>query len=67
MAMKNLRKRREQRKLSRWQLSVLSGVPVETIASIELQGTNTGVSTAIKLATALGTSVEDLMGKRVAS
>jgi transcriptional regulator with XRE-family HTH domain len=61
--MKNLRKRREAKKLSRWQLSVLSGVSIETIAGIERSGTNTGVETAVKLATALGTTVEDLMGK----
>jgi transcriptional regulator with XRE-family HTH domain len=62
-SMKNLRKRRESKKLSRWQLSVLSGVSIETIAGIELNGTNTGVENAVKLATALGTTVEDLMGK----
>lgn len=65
--MQNLRKRREAKGLSRWNLSVLSGVSIETIAGIELNGTNTGVETAVKLATALGTTVEDLMGRKASS
>ena len=60
--MKNLRKRREQAGLSRWQLSVEANVSPQTIADIELKDTKTSVNNAMRLARALDTTVEDLMG-----
>jgi DNA-binding XRE family transcriptional regulator len=64
---KNLRKRRDAAGLSRFRLAVAAGVSPETIEAIETKGTATSVENAVKLARALGTTVEDLMGKKVAS
>ena len=60
--MDNLRKRRDAAGLSRWQLAKLADVPPQTIYDIEQNHINTGVETALKLAKALDTTVEDLMG-----
>jgi DNA-binding XRE family transcriptional regulator len=65
--MRNLQKRRKAAGLSRWKLSLETGVSPQTIADIETKGTKTSVDNAVKLAAALGTTVEDLMGKKVAS
>jgi DNA-binding XRE family transcriptional regulator len=64
--MKNLRKRRDARKLSRFELAKLAGVSPDTIEQIE-GGAGCRASTAVKLAQALGTTVEDLYGGKVAS
>lgn len=60
--MKNLRRRRDEANLSRWELSIRSGVSPQTISDIEMKGTNPRVDIAEKLATALGTTVDDLIG-----
>jgi DNA-binding XRE family transcriptional regulator len=65
--MQNLRKRRDAAGLSRWELSKIADVSPQTIADIELKGTATSVVNATRLAKALGTTVEDLMGEKVAS
>jgi transcriptional regulator with XRE-family HTH domain len=62
-AMKNLRRRREAKKLSRWELAKKADVSPQTISDIELKGTNPRVDIAAKLAKALGTTIDDLMGK----
>jgi DNA-binding XRE family transcriptional regulator len=66
LGMKNLRKRRDAAGLSRYELAKQAGVSPETIEAIEMRGTATSVSNAVKLAAALDTTVEDLMGKRTA-
>jgi DNA-binding XRE family transcriptional regulator len=63
--MKNLRKRREAQKLSRYQLAKLADVSPDTIEQIE-GGAGCRASTAMKLARALETTVEDLYGGKVA-
>jgi len=65
--MDNLRKRREDAGLSRFKLAMAAGVTPETIEGIEMKGTATSVENALRLAQALGTTVEDLMGQKVAS
>ena len=60
--MKNLRRRRDEAKLSRWELSIRAGVSPQTISDIEMKGTNPRVDIAEKLARALGTTVDDLLG-----
>jgi DNA-binding XRE family transcriptional regulator len=60
---RNLRKRRDAKGYSRWTLSVETGISPQTIADIENKGTKTSVDNAVKLAQALGTTVEDLYGK----
>jgi transcriptional regulator with XRE-family HTH domain len=61
--MTNLRKRREAAGLSRYKLALASGVSPETIYGIETRGVKTSADNAVKLANALGTTVEDLMGE----
>jgi DNA-binding XRE family transcriptional regulator len=63
--MKNLRKRRDAAGLSRYELAKLAGVSPDTIEQIE-GGAGCRADTALKLARALGTTVEDLMGRRTA-
>lgn len=55
----NLKKIRAERNLSVPQLVVLSGVPRRTIQDIESRG-DCRVSTAIKLADALGITLDEL-------
>jgi transcriptional regulator with XRE-family HTH domain len=62
--MKNLRRRREAKKLSRWELAKLADVSPQTISDIELKGTNPRVDIAARLANALDTTVDDLLGRR---
>jgi len=64
--MKNLRKRRDAAKLSRYELAKLADVSPDTIEQIE-NGAGCRAQTAMKLAQALGTTVEDLYGGKVAS
>ena len=61
--MRNLRKRRDAAGLSRYELAKMAGVSPQTIAEIEMNGVATSVVNALSLAKALGTTVEDLMGK----
>ena len=65
--MRNLRKRREAAGLSRWELAKISDVSPQTISDIELKATNPRVDIAARLARALGTTVDDLMGSKRAS
>jgi len=53
---------REQRRLSQKQLSILSGVPQQTISAIE-QGArkNPGISTLQLLAKALSCTIEEIL------
>ena len=62
--MRNLRKRREAAGLSRWELSKITDVSPNTISDIENKGVKTSVDNAVRLAKALGTTVEDLVGER---
>jgi transcriptional regulator with XRE-family HTH domain len=64
LCMKNLKKRREAKGLSRFELAKRSGTSPNTIYDIEMRGTATSVTNAINLARALGTTVEDLMGRK---
>jgi DNA-binding XRE family transcriptional regulator len=62
--MRNLRKRREAAGLSRYQLARKADVSPQTIEQIEMNGVGCHVTTAMKLARALDTTIEDLMGVR---
>jgi transcriptional regulator with XRE-family HTH domain len=64
--MKNLRKRREARGLSRYELAKLADVSPETISQIE-RGAGSRIETAQRLARALHTTVGDLIGERAAA
>jgi DNA-binding XRE family transcriptional regulator len=64
--MKNLRKRREAAGLSRYQLAKAADVSPDTIEQIE-NGSGCRTATALALAKALGTTVEDLAGGKRAS
>lgn len=55
----NLKKIRTEKGLTKPQLSALSGTPLRTIEDIERRG-DCRVSTAIKLADALGLTLDDL-------
>ena len=56
-----LREMREKKRLSQYQLSVLSGVPQQTISAIEShRRVNPGVETLYPLAKALDCLVDDL-------
>jgi DNA-binding XRE family transcriptional regulator len=61
--MKNLEKRRLEAGLSRERLGWKAGVSQNTIEAIERKGTRPRVDIAAKLAKALGTTIDDLMGK----
>ena len=65
--MQNLRKRRKAAGLSRAQLGRAADVSAETIEAIEMRGRATSVVIALRIARALGTTVEDLTGGRRAS
>lgn len=56
-----LREMREKKKLSQYQLAVMSGVPQQTISAIESRKrVNPGVETLYPLAKALDCLVDDL-------
>jgi len=56
-----LKEKREERKLSQYQLAALSGVPQQTISAIEShKRVNPGVETLYPLARALNCLVDDL-------
>ncbi len=58
----NVRRVRESRDLTQRQLAELSGVPRPTLANIETGGSNPTLSVLVKVAGALGTSIEQLIG-----
>ena len=59
-----LRQAREKKGLSQAQLSLLSGVPQQTISSIESASRkNPGIDTLLQIAKALGCTVDDLLEK----
>ncbi len=60
-----LRAIRTRKGVTQERLEAMSGVLQETISRLENHGPGTGVLQAIKLARALGTTVEDLFGDRV--
>lgn len=61
--MKNLRKRRDAAHLSRYELAKLADISPNTIEQLETKDVGCHIETALKLANALGTTVEDLMGQ----
>lgn len=64
MLLKNLVKLREQKGWSREKLAVESGVSYNTIIKIEYGGIeNPKIETVIKLARALGVTLDKLVGK----
>lgn len=60
----NLTKYREAQGLSKQKLATLSGVPVNSICRAELYGTDVYLSTAVKLAKALGVGLEEMAGEK---
>jgi DNA-binding XRE family transcriptional regulator len=60
--MENLRKRRDAAGLSRFELAKLAGISPDTIEALEKGRSEGNVQTARKLARALGTTVDDLIG-----
>ena len=60
-----LRAIRTRKGVTQERLETMSGVLQETISRLENRGPGTGVLQAIKLARALGTTVEDLFGEHV--
>jgi len=64
MLLKNLAKIRNQRKLTQRKLAEKSGVSYNTIIKMERGGIeNPKIATAIKLAEALGVSIDKLIGR----
>lgn len=62
----NLRRIRKEKNISRERLAVESGVSYPTIAKVEL-GRDLYITTAEKLAGALGVSLDELCSKSVAA
>ncbi len=58
----NVRRAREARDLTQRQLADLSGVPRPTLANIETGGSNPTLHVLVKVAAALGVSIEQLIG-----
>lgn len=59
-----LRQAREKKGLTQAQLSLLSGVPQQTISAIEsVSRKNPGIDTLLQIASALGCTVDDLLDK----
>lgn len=57
----NIRALRELRKLTQQQLAQLSSVPRPTVANLETGGSNPTLGVLVKIATALGVSIEELI------
>lgn len=57
----NIRALRELRKLTQQQLAQLSGVPRPTVANLETGGANPTLGVLVKIASALGVSIEELI------
>lgn len=65
MLLKNLAKIRKQKKLTQRKLAQKSGVSYNTIIKMERGGIkNPKIETVIKLANALGVSIDELVGKK---
>lgn len=64
--MSNLRSAREAAGISREKLAQLSETSTSTIARIELQGHVPNGATMVRLAAALGVTVDSLLAERVA-
>jgi len=59
----NLRRLRERRKLTQQELAERSGVPRPTLAHLESGDANPTLSVMVRVAEALGTSIEELIGR----
>jgi transcriptional regulator with XRE-family HTH domain len=59
----NLRRLRERRKLTQQDLAERSGVPRPTLAHLESGDANPTLSVLVRVAEALGTSIEELIGR----
>jgi len=59
----NLRRLRERRKLTQQDLAERSGVPRPTLAHLESGEANPTLSVLVRVAEALGTSIEELIGR----
>src|SRR6478736_2665759 len=59
----NLRRLRERRKLTQQDLAERSGVPRPTLAHLESGDANPTLSVMVRVAEALGTSIEELIGR----
>ena len=59
----NLRRLRERRKLTQQDLADRSGVPRPTLAHLESGEANPTLSVLVRVAEALGTSIEELIGR----
>jgi len=59
----NLRRLRERNRLTQQDLAVRSGVPRPTLAHLESGEANPTLSVLVKVAEALGTSIEELIGR----
>lgn len=59
----NLRRLRERRKLTQQDLAVRSGVPRPTLAHLESGEANPTLSVLVRVAEALSTSIEELIGR----
>jgi transcriptional regulator with XRE-family HTH domain len=63
----NLKRLRERRELTQRDLASLAGVPRPTLAHLERGAGNPTLSVLVKLAQALGTTIEELIGGRRAT
>jgi transcriptional regulator with XRE-family HTH domain len=59
----NLRRLRERRQLTQQDLAVRSGVPRPTLAHLESGEANPTLSVLVRVAEALGTSIEEMIGR----
>lgn len=62
-----IRRLREDRDLTRDQLSARSGIPLRTLARVELEGRMPRVATLQAIARTLNVTVADLLGEDVAA
>jgi transcriptional regulator with XRE-family HTH domain len=62
---KRLRRLRQERGITRYRLSKLSGISKEGVSKLELPGSNPRLSTLLKVAKALGVSPAELLPEAV--
>ena len=60
----NLKKLRENRELTQYKLSKISGIPQRSIFRIEKGLQNPGADIVIKLCDALGCTADELLGRK---
>ena len=60
----NIKHLRAQHKLTQTELANLAGIPRATLANMESTTSNPSISVVVKVAQALGVSVDDLISKR---